>query len=67
MAIGASEEDHFQGRDDEEEHNGTDEHAANDDGCQWALDLAADAGRYRGRKQDDAGGQTGHEERAHAG
>ena len=65
MAISTAQEDHFQGRHDEEQHDRADEHAAYDDGGQRALDLAANAGRNRGWKQADAGGQTGHEERAH--
>ena len=56
----------LQGRHDHEQHDGPQQHPADDHGSQRALYLAADARRECGGYQADTGGQGGHEHGSHA-
>src|SRR5262245_28570922 len=58
-------EQRLQGRDDDEQDDRSDEHAADDYGGQRSLHLAANAGRERGRQEADTGGERGHQHRPH--
>lgn len=50
LIVAASEKNHFQSRHDDEQHHGSNQHAADNHRGQWTLHLAADAGRNRRRE-----------------
>jgi len=64
-AVVAEDEEH-EGGHDHKKHQRAEQHAADNDGCQGALHLAADAGGNGGGQQPDAGGKGGHQHGAHA-
>src|SRR5438105_1376305 len=61
----SAQKQYLQRRDDEKQHDRSDQHAPNHHGGERTLNLAANSGRDCGRKQADAGRQGHHQDRPH--